>query len=254
MRCPQHQRRRNRCAIHEAIDKLKTDGVSTEELKMVKTRSKAALFAAWPTMERDQSAENQLKIPAIDELFRRIDKIDAVTNDDVKRVANEVFVDTDRTVGIIGMADEKGNSDEDEIPDDRDERRFVTGLMQRSRARRKKPPRPRRGCDQLESSSRFPNCLHSSRRSPSARCSSANGMIVSNREPRTAPHLRLGDDSRRVGIGTGGTRPDWSRITLAHGRHRQALRRRVGRLSRSACGQGGNHGRQLNPSPSASTV
>jgi predicted Zn-dependent peptidase len=35
------------------------------------------------------------------EMFRRSDKLDAVTNEDVKRVANEVFVDTNRTVGIL---------------------------------------------------------------------------------------------------------------------------------------------------------
>lgn len=42
------------------------------------------------------------------EMFRRIDKLDAVTNEDVKRVANEVFVDTNRTVGILETASAKG--------------------------------------------------------------------------------------------------------------------------------------------------
>jgi predicted Zn-dependent peptidase len=46
-------------------------------------------------------AENQLKYGDWRELFRRIDKIDAVTNEDVKRIANEIFVDTNRTVGIL---------------------------------------------------------------------------------------------------------------------------------------------------------
>jgi predicted Zn-dependent peptidase len=90
-------------AIHQVIDKLKTDGVSPDELKMVKTRSKAALLRSLANNQglAINLAENQQKYADWRELFRRIDKIDAVTNEDVKRVANEVFVDTNRTVGIL---------------------------------------------------------------------------------------------------------------------------------------------------------
>ena len=35
------------------------------------------------------------------ELFRSVDRIDQVTKADIRRVANEIFVDTNRTVGII---------------------------------------------------------------------------------------------------------------------------------------------------------
>ena len=74
-----------------------------DELKMVKTRSKAALLRSLANNQglAINLAENQLKYGDWRELFRRIDKIDAVTNEDVKRVANEVFVDTNRTVGIL---------------------------------------------------------------------------------------------------------------------------------------------------------
>ena len=34
-------------------------------------------------------------------MFRSVDRIDAVTKSDIRRVANEVFVDTNRTVGVI---------------------------------------------------------------------------------------------------------------------------------------------------------
>jgi predicted Zn-dependent peptidase len=90
-------------AIHEAIEKLKNDGVSAEELKMVKTRSKATLLRSLANNQglAINLAENQLKYGDWRELFRRIDRIDAVTNDDVKRVAKEVFVETNRTVGIL---------------------------------------------------------------------------------------------------------------------------------------------------------
>ncbi len=90
-------------AIHDAIEKLKTDGVSDEELKMVKTRSKAALLRSLANNQglAINLAANQLKYGDWRELFRRIDRIDAVTNEDVKRVANEVFVESNRTVGIL---------------------------------------------------------------------------------------------------------------------------------------------------------
>ena len=82
---------------------MKSDGVSDDELKMVKTRSKAALLRSLANNQglAINLAENQMKYGDWRELFRRIDKIDAVTNDDVKRVANEVFVDANRTVGIL---------------------------------------------------------------------------------------------------------------------------------------------------------
>ena len=38
------------------------------------------------------------------ELFRSVDRIDAVTKADIRRVANQVFVPTNRTVGIIETA------------------------------------------------------------------------------------------------------------------------------------------------------
>ena len=90
-------------AIHEAIDKLKRDGVSPEELKMVKTRSKAALLRSLANNQglANSLADNQMRYGDWRELFRRIDKLEAVTNEDVKRVANEVFVDSNRTVGIL---------------------------------------------------------------------------------------------------------------------------------------------------------
>jgi predicted Zn-dependent peptidase len=90
-------------AIHEEIEKLKRDGVTEEELKMVKTRFKADLLRGLANNQGLASnlAENQLRYGDWREMFRRIDKLDAVTNDDVKRVANQVFVENNRTVGIL---------------------------------------------------------------------------------------------------------------------------------------------------------
>jgi predicted Zn-dependent peptidase len=90
-------------AMHAEIDKLKREGATEDELKMVKTRSKAALIRSLANNQglAINLAQNQLKYGDWRELFRRIDKIDAVTNDDVKRVANEVFVESNRTVGVL---------------------------------------------------------------------------------------------------------------------------------------------------------
>ena len=98
-----HSAAEMRAAIHEAIDQLKSTGVSPDELKMVKTRSKATLLRSLANNQglAINLAENQLKYGDWRELFRRIDKIDAVTNEDVMRVANEVFVDSNRTVAIL---------------------------------------------------------------------------------------------------------------------------------------------------------
>jgi predicted Zn-dependent peptidase len=90
-------------SIHEQIEKLKRDGVTEDELKMVKTRFKANLLRGLANNQGLASnlAENQLRYGDWREMFRRIDKLDAVTNDDVKRVANAVFVENNRTVGIL---------------------------------------------------------------------------------------------------------------------------------------------------------
>jgi predicted Zn-dependent peptidase len=95
-------------AIHKEIDKLKSDGVSAEELKMVKTRFKADLLRSLANNQglAGSLAENQMKYGDWREMFLRIDKLDAVTNEDVKRVANAVFVDSNRTVGILETASE----------------------------------------------------------------------------------------------------------------------------------------------------
>jgi predicted Zn-dependent peptidase len=90
-------------AIHEELAKLKRDGVTPEELEMVKTRAKAGLLRGLANNQglAESLAENQLRYGDWREMFRQIDKIDAVTNDDIKRVAREIFVPTNRTVGIL---------------------------------------------------------------------------------------------------------------------------------------------------------
>lgn len=108
-------------AIHEEIDKLKKEDITDEELKMIKTRAKANLIRGLADNEglATQLATYQTRYGDWRELFRSVDRIDQVTKADIRRVANEVFVDTNRTVGYIentgpgnppGGAQDSGNS------------------------------------------------------------------------------------------------------------------------------------------------
>jgi predicted Zn-dependent peptidase len=104
-------------AIHAEIDKLKKEDISDEELKMIKTRSKANLIRGLADNEglATQLATYQTRYGDWRELFRSVDRIDQVTKADIRRVANEVFVDTNRTVGEIqttGASASSANSDQ----------------------------------------------------------------------------------------------------------------------------------------------
>jgi predicted Zn-dependent peptidase len=93
-------------AIHAEIERLKKEDVSDEELRMVKTRSKANLIRGLAENEglAQQLSIYQARYGDWRELFRSVDRIDKVTKADIRRVANETFKDTNRTVGIIESA------------------------------------------------------------------------------------------------------------------------------------------------------
>jgi predicted Zn-dependent peptidase len=95
-------------AIHAEIDRLKKEDISDDELKMIKTRAKANLIRGLADNDglASQLATNQTRYGDWRELFRSVDRIDKVTKADVRRVANEIFVDTNRTVGEIEKATE----------------------------------------------------------------------------------------------------------------------------------------------------
>jgi len=90
-------------AIDEEIDKLKKEPVSAEDLKAVKTRARANLIRS---LADNAGMAGQLTYyQAITgdwrNLFKQLDEIDAVTAADIQRVANAVFVNTNRTIGMI---------------------------------------------------------------------------------------------------------------------------------------------------------
>jgi len=90
-------------AIHVEIDKIKKEDITDDELKMIKTRSKANLIRGLADNEglATQLATYQTRYGDWRELFRSVDRIDQVTKADIRRISNEIFVDTNRTIGVI---------------------------------------------------------------------------------------------------------------------------------------------------------
>ena len=109
---PGHKTQEIGDAIHAEIDRLKKEDISDDELKMIKTRSKANLIRGLADNGglATQLATYQTRYDDWRELFRSVDRIEAVSKADIRRVANEVFVDTNRTVGVIENAHGSGGS------------------------------------------------------------------------------------------------------------------------------------------------
>jgi predicted Zn-dependent peptidase len=87
--------------IEAELDRLKTQDVPTDELQSVKTRVKAGLLR-----QLDSNAGMALQLATAQtlygdwrELFRQVDKINAVTAADIRRVANKTFDVNNRTIG-----------------------------------------------------------------------------------------------------------------------------------------------------------
>ncbi len=95
-----------RDAIHEEIDRLKSQEVSDEELQSVKTRAKADLIRSLADNEGLASAlaTYQARFGDWRELFHQLDKYDAVTKQDIRRVAIKTFVQSNRTLILMENA------------------------------------------------------------------------------------------------------------------------------------------------------
>src|SRR6266851_3868596 len=90
-------------AIHVEIERLRKEDITDDELKMIKTRAKANLVRGLAENEglAFQLGEAQSRYGDWRESFRQVDRIDKVTKADIRRVANQIFVPINRTVGII---------------------------------------------------------------------------------------------------------------------------------------------------------
>jgi predicted Zn-dependent peptidase len=100
---PGHSTQEVADAIHVEIERLKKEDISDDELKMIKTRTKANLIRGLGDNEglATQLATYQTRYGDWRELFRSVDRIDQVTKADIRRVANETFKENNRTVGVI---------------------------------------------------------------------------------------------------------------------------------------------------------
>jgi predicted Zn-dependent peptidase len=100
---PGHTPKEMADAIHKEIEKLKTTDVTDEELAMYKTRTRADLLRGLADNQglANQLAEYQTRYGDWRELFLQLDQVDKVTKADIRRVANKVFVPTNRTEAWI---------------------------------------------------------------------------------------------------------------------------------------------------------
>jgi predicted Zn-dependent peptidase len=100
---PGHTPQEMRTAIHKEIDKLKTTDVSDDELSMFKTRARADLLRGLGDNQglAEQLAIYQLRFGDWRELFNQLKRIDAVSKEDIRRVASKTFVDTNRTYAMV---------------------------------------------------------------------------------------------------------------------------------------------------------
>src|SRR6516225_11232022 len=100
---PGHTNAEMQKSIQAQIVKLKTEDVTDEELQMFKTRTKADLIRGLDSNEglAQQLAIYQTRYGDWRELFRYLDRVDKVSKADIRRVANQVFQDNNRTIGTI---------------------------------------------------------------------------------------------------------------------------------------------------------
>jgi predicted Zn-dependent peptidase len=87
-------------AFDAEINKIRTQEVSDEELQMYKTRARAGLLRSLADNEglAAELATYQMRFGDWRELFKQLDRIDKVTKADIRRVANDTFVESNRTL------------------------------------------------------------------------------------------------------------------------------------------------------------
>jgi predicted Zn-dependent peptidase len=92
--------------IESEIDRLKSELVTPEELQAVKTRAKAGLIRSLNSNGGLAAglASNEGLLGDWRELFIGLDKINAVTREDIQRVAKITFVNNNRSIGTIESA------------------------------------------------------------------------------------------------------------------------------------------------------
>jgi predicted Zn-dependent peptidase len=106
---PGHTPQQMATAIHDEIQKLKTQDVTDEQLERFKTRARASILRSLDSNQgvAEELATYQLRYGDWKMLFQQLAKIDAVTKADIRRVANQVFTPENRTSAMIEFASAK---------------------------------------------------------------------------------------------------------------------------------------------------
>jgi predicted Zn-dependent peptidase len=100
---PGHTPQELRDGIRAEIERLKKEEISDDELAMVKTRTKADLLR---TLDSNGGLANQFATAQAlfgdwREFFHEVDRIDKLEKADIRRVANETLMDSNRVVGML---------------------------------------------------------------------------------------------------------------------------------------------------------
>ena len=103
-------------AIHKELDRLKNEDVSDAELERFKTRARADLLRGLGDNEglAHQLAEYQTRFGDWRQLFRELDKINAVSKADIRRIANKTFTENNRTsarIEFVAPKQKQGDSE-----------------------------------------------------------------------------------------------------------------------------------------------
>jgi len=103
---PGHTPEELQSVIHAEIDRLRKEDITDDELKMIKTRTKADLMRSLQSNEglANQFASAQALFGDWREFFHETDRIDRVTKADIRQAAKQTFVDSNRVVGMIETA------------------------------------------------------------------------------------------------------------------------------------------------------
>jgi len=90
-------------AIRAHLERIKTEPITDDELKIVKTRARASLVRSFDNNSGVARllAGTQARYGDWHEIFEYVDRLDKVTKEDVMRVAKATFTATNRTVGRI---------------------------------------------------------------------------------------------------------------------------------------------------------
>ena len=105
--------------LFEELDKLRSTPVSEKELQKAKNTAVADFYRSMKTIggKADLLGVYEVVYGDYRELFKTVDRISAVTRDDVQRVAKKYFEPRNRTIGILLPEDsEQPAADTDAAP------------------------------------------------------------------------------------------------------------------------------------------